>query len=115
MRAFGAPVVFDATHSVQLPSGLGNRSSGERYYVPALARAAVGAGIDGLFMEVHPDPDHALSDGPQSLRPAEFAVHFHLHPDVQVSLARDNRSALIRGPSNRGWRFRSDAASTQPV
>jgi 2-dehydro-3-deoxyphosphooctonate aldolase (KDO 8-P synthase) len=68
MRQLGYPVIYDATHSVQLPSGLGNRSSGERYYVPALARAAVAAGIDGLFMEVHPDPDHALSDGPNMLR-----------------------------------------------
>jgi len=68
MRQLGYPVIYDATHSVQLPSGLGNRSSGERYYVPALARAAVAAGIDGLFMEVHPDPDRALSDGPNMLR-----------------------------------------------
>ena len=74
MREFGYPVVFDATHSVQLPGGEGNRSGGERKYVPALARAAVAAGIDALFMEIHENPDRAfkdgrpLSDGPNMLR-----------------------------------------------
>jgi 2-dehydro-3-deoxyphosphooctonate aldolase (KDO 8-P synthase) len=63
----GYPVVFDATHSLQLPGGLGNASGGERRYIPALARAAVAVGIDALFMEVHEDPDRALSDGPNSL------------------------------------------------
>lgn len=67
MREFGCPVIFDATHSVQLPGGLGNRSGGQREFVPALARAAVAVGIDGLFFETHPDPDKALSDGPNSL------------------------------------------------
>ena len=67
MRELGYPVVFDATHSLQLPGGLGNASGGERKYIPALARAGVAAGIDALFMEVHEDPDHALSDGPNSL------------------------------------------------
>jgi 2-dehydro-3-deoxyphosphooctonate aldolase (KDO 8-P synthase) len=67
MRELGYPVVFDATHSVQLPGGLGQASGGERKFVPALARAAVAVGIDGLFMEVHEDPDHALSDGPTSV------------------------------------------------
>jgi 2-dehydro-3-deoxyphosphooctonate aldolase (KDO 8-P synthase) len=61
------PVIFDATHSVQLPGGAGNASSGERKYVAPLARAAVAAGVDGLFLEIHPDPDRALSDGPNSL------------------------------------------------
>ncbi|MBI3597750.1 MAG: 3-deoxy-8-phosphooctulonate synthase [Nitrospirae bacterium] len=64
MQRFGYPVVFDATHSVQLPGGAGKSSSGQREFVSPLARAAVAAGCDGLFMEVHPDPDHALSDGP---------------------------------------------------
>ena len=64
MRKFGHPVVFDATHSVQLPGGAGKTSSGQREFVPTLARAAVAAGCDGLFLEVHPDPDHAPSDGP---------------------------------------------------
>lgn len=67
MRELGYPVVFDATHSLQLPGGLGNASGGERKYIPALARAGVAAGIDALFMEVHEDPDRALSDGPNSL------------------------------------------------
>jgi len=64
MRSLGYPVVFDATHSVQLPGGAGNASGGQREFVAPLARAAVAAGCDGLFMEVHPDPDHAPSDGP---------------------------------------------------
>ena len=70
MQATGAPVVFDATHSVQLPGGGpgGAASSGQREMIPTLARAAVAAGCDALFLEVHPDPDRALSDGPNSLR-----------------------------------------------
>src|SRR5918999_4968821 len=66
MRATGCPVVFDATHSVQLPGGKGSASGGQREFVPVLARAAVGAGVAGLFMETHPDPDKALSDGPNA-------------------------------------------------
>jgi 2-dehydro-3-deoxyphosphooctonate aldolase (KDO 8-P synthase) len=66
MRETDCPVVFDATHSVQLPGGQGDRSGGQREFVPVLARAAVGAGIAGLFLETHPDPDQALSDGPNS-------------------------------------------------
>jgi len=66
MRRTGCPVVFDATHSVQLPGGQGNRSGGAREQIPVLARAAVGAGVSGLFMETHPDPDAALCDGPNS-------------------------------------------------
>ncbi len=68
MRETGAPVVFDATHSVQQPGGLGGATGGNREYVPGLARAAVAVGVAALFMEVHPDPDRALSDGPNSLR-----------------------------------------------
>jgi 2-dehydro-3-deoxyphosphooctonate aldolase (KDO 8-P synthase) len=67
LRGMGYPVIFDATHSVQLPGGAGNASGGDRRMVPCLARAAVAAGVDGLFFEVHPDPDHALCDGPNSL------------------------------------------------
>lgn len=67
LREIGYPVIFDATHSVQLPGGAGNASGGDRRMVPCLARAAVAAGIDGLFFEVHPDPDSALCDGPNSL------------------------------------------------
>ena len=66
MRECGVPVVFDATHSVQLPGGRGDRSGGQREFVPVLARAATAAGISGLFMETHPDPDKALSDGPNA-------------------------------------------------
>ena len=66
MRETGCPVVFDATHSVQLPGGQGDSSGGQREFVPVLARAAVAAGISGLFVETHPDPAHALSDGPNS-------------------------------------------------
>jgi 2-dehydro-3-deoxyphosphooctonate aldolase (KDO 8-P synthase) len=66
MRDTGAPVVFDATHSVQLPGGQGSASGGQREYVPVLARAAVAAGVSGLFMETHPDPARALSDGPNA-------------------------------------------------
>ena len=66
MRALGVPVIFDATHSVQLPGGQGSCSGGERHHVPTLARAAAGAGADGIFMECHPDPDKALCDGPNS-------------------------------------------------
>jgi 2-dehydro-3-deoxyphosphooctonate aldolase (KDO 8-P synthase) len=68
MRSFGVPVVFDATHSVQLPGGAGTASSGQREFVPHLARAAVATGCDALFMEIHPDPDRAPSDGPNMLR-----------------------------------------------
>jgi 2-dehydro-3-deoxyphosphooctonate aldolase (KDO 8-P synthase) len=64
LRSFGYPVVFDATHSVQLPGGGGTKSSGQREFVEPLASAAAGAGVDGFFMEVHPNPDEALSDGP---------------------------------------------------
>jgi 2-dehydro-3-deoxyphosphooctonate aldolase (KDO 8-P synthase) len=68
MRSFDVPVVFDATHSVQLPGGAGTASAGQREFVPYLARAAVATGCDALFMEIHPDPDHAPSDGPNMLR-----------------------------------------------
>ena len=67
MRAMGYPVIFDATHSVQLPGGAGTASGGQRDMVPYLARAAVAAGVDGIFMEVHPDPEKALCDGANSL------------------------------------------------
>ena len=66
MRDTGCPVVFDATHSVQLPGGQGDKSGGQREFVPVLARAAVAAGVSGLFMETHPDPENAKSDGPNA-------------------------------------------------
>ncbi len=67
MRGFDCPVIFDATHSVQLPGGAGGSSSGQREYIAPLTRAAAAVGIDGLFMEVHPDPEKALCDGPNSI------------------------------------------------
>jgi 2-dehydro-3-deoxyphosphooctonate aldolase (KDO 8-P synthase) len=81
LRATGYPVVFDATHSVQLPGGAGSASGGDRRMVPGLARAAVAAGVDGLFFEVHPDPDRALCDGPNSLALAEL-------PELLATLKR---------------------------
>ena len=67
LRETGCPVVFDATHSVQMPGGMGAASGGQREFVPVLARAAVGAGVSGVFMETHPHPDEALSDGPNAV------------------------------------------------
>jgi len=67
MKATGFPVIFDATHSVQLPGGIGKSSGGQREFAPILAQAAVAAGADGIFLEVHPDPDRSLCDGPNSL------------------------------------------------
>ena len=67
MRSFGYPVIFDGTHSVQIPGGAGTKSSGNREYVEPLVRAAVGVGVDGLFLEVHDNPEEALSDGPNML------------------------------------------------
>jgi 2-dehydro-3-deoxyphosphooctonate aldolase (KDO 8-P synthase) len=72
MRSTGQPVIFDATHSVQTPGALGDRTGGDRSMVPVLARAAVAAGVDGVFLETHPDPDHAPSDGPNMLPLAEL-------------------------------------------
>ncbi|MBN1613702.1 MAG: 3-deoxy-8-phosphooctulonate synthase [Deltaproteobacteria bacterium] len=84
LREMGYPVIFDATHSVQLPGGAGASSGGQRDMVPTLARAAVAAGVDGLFMEVHPDPDHALCDGPNSLSLNDL-------PDLLAMLKRIDR------------------------
>ncbi len=67
MKSFGTKVIFDATHSVQLPGGMGNKSGGQREFVPYLSRAAAGCGVDGFFMEIHPEPDKALCDGPNMI------------------------------------------------
>lgn len=88
MRSFGCPVIFDATHSVQLPGGAGGSSAGQREFIPPLARAAVAAGIDGIFMEIHPEPAKALCDGPNSWPLAEaeqllrqlLAIHAVVNP-----------------------------------
>jgi len=81
LRSFGCPVVFDATHSVQLPGGAGAASSGQREFVAPLARAAVAVGVDGLFLEVHPDPDRAPSDGPNM-------IHLEALPPLLETLRR---------------------------
>ena len=73
MRELGCAVVFDATHAVQRPGGLGHASGGDRRFAPLLARAAAAVGVDGVFMEVHPDPDNAMSDGPNMIPLAEIA------------------------------------------
>ncbi len=73
LRGFGFPVVFDATHSVQMPGGGGDKSSGQREFAPVLARCAIAAGADAIFVETHPDPDHALSDGPNMVPLSEMA------------------------------------------
>ncbi|MBI3548333.1 MAG: 3-deoxy-8-phosphooctulonate synthase [Elusimicrobia bacterium] len=73
MKRYGYPVVYDATHSVQLPGALGNATGGEREFAPPLARAAAAVGVSGIFLETHPNPDHALSDGPNSLRLSDVA------------------------------------------
>jgi 2-dehydro-3-deoxyphosphooctonate aldolase (KDO 8-P synthase) len=72
MKALGAPAIFDATHSVQLPGAAGGKSGGRREFVPPLAKAALAAGADGLFIETHPDPAHAISDGPNQIPTAEM-------------------------------------------
>ena len=68
MKEFGYPVIYDATHSVQMPGGLGDKSGGERRFIPYLSAAAIACGADGIFMEVHEDPDNALSDGPNMIK-----------------------------------------------
>ena len=88
MRELGYPVVFDATHSLQLPGGLGHASGGERKYISHLARAAVAAGVDVLFMEVHEDPDHALSDGPNSLALADFEGLLRVVKEIDAIVGR---------------------------
>lgn len=90
MRGFGYPVVFDATHSVQLPGGRGGASGGDRRFIPTLARSAVAAGCDALFMEVHPEPEEALCDGPNQWPLGE------LKPLLEKLLAIDR---LARPPS----------------
>jgi 2-dehydro-3-deoxyphosphooctonate aldolase (KDO 8-P synthase) len=74
MKSFGFPVVFDATHSVQLPGGGGDKSSGQREFAPVLARAALASGANGIFIETHPQPARALSDGPNMILLAEMAT-----------------------------------------
>ena len=89
MRELGYPVVFDATHSLQLPGGLGKASGGERKYIGPLARAGVAVGIDALFMEVHENPDQALSDGPNSLPLGEFEGVLRIVKEIDGILKRE--------------------------
>jgi len=89
MRELGYPVVFDATHSLQLPGGLGKSSGGERKYIVPLARAGVAVGIVALFMEVHENPDQALSDGPNSLPLAEFEGVLRIVKEIDGILKRE--------------------------
>jgi 2-dehydro-3-deoxyphosphooctonate aldolase (KDO 8-P synthase) len=92
MKSFGYPVIYDATHSVQLPGALGHASGGERQYIFPLARAATALGLAGLFMEVHPRPEKALSDGPNTVRLAEF-------PHMLKALMKID--ALVKGDDTR--------------
>lgn len=93
MKKFGYPVVFDATHSVQKPGGKGNTTGGNREYIEPLAKAAIAAGADALFFEVHPDPDNALSDGPNMVKLDDFErllehiikVHDAVHSELLLS------------------------------
>lgn len=90
MRETACPVVFDATHSVQLPGGLGNKSGGQRQFIPALARAAVAVGIAGLFMETHPEPDKALSDGPNAWPLGQIRELLQTLKSIDAQVKADN-------------------------
>lgn len=92
MKRFGFPVIFDATHSVQLPGGSGSRSGGQRGFVEYLARAAVAAGADGVFLEVHPDPDSALCDGPNSIPLDQFGPLISLLKEIYTLVNQKARS-----------------------
>lgn len=88
MRSTGCPVVFDATHSVQLPGGKGSASGGQREFIPVLARAATAAGVSGLFMETHPDPERALSDGPNAMPLADMRALLEVLVTIDRSVKR---------------------------
>ena len=93
MRETGCPVVFDATHSVQLPGGQGDRSGGQREFVPVLARAAVAVGVAGLFMETHPDPAKAMSDGPNAWPLPQMAVLLEQVVELDALVKRKGMTA----------------------
>ena len=109
MRETGCPVVFDATHSVQMPGGKGASSGGQREFVPVLARAAVGAGVSGVFMETHPDPDEALSDGPN-------AVPLHEMEGLLETLLAIDRAVKpsLGGPAEAPRTARGEALGAAP-
>jgi len=94
MRSFGYPVIFDVTHSLQLPGGMGKSSGGQREFAEPLARAAVAVGVDGLFMEVHPEPEKALCDGPNMIRLDEVETILKNMKTIDESV-RNLRSSLI--------------------
>jgi len=96
MRGFGYPVVFDATHSVQLPAGQGHASGGDRRFIAPLARAAVAAGVDGIFLEVHPDPDRAKCDGPNSLALAELTEILSVLLEIHATIAKRHEAGGMR-------------------
>lgn len=98
MKKFGTPVIFDATHSVQQPGGMGETSGGQREFAPVLARAAIASGADGLFIETHPDPDNALSDGPNMI-PLVAMPALLRHLDALFKLVNDpsNTVKAIQG------------------
>jgi 2-dehydro-3-deoxyphosphooctonate aldolase (KDO 8-P synthase) len=93
MRETGCPVVFDATHSVQLPGGQGDRSGGQREFVPVLARAAVAVGVSGLFMETHPDPAKAMSDGPNAWPLPQMAALLEQLVELDALIKRKGMAA----------------------
>ena len=93
MAGFGAPVVFDATHSVQQPGGQGDKSGGDRAMVPYLARAAVAAGVAAVFMEVHQDPDHAPSDGPNMIKLKDFPALLEQLVEIDAIVKRNRFSS----------------------
>jgi 2-dehydro-3-deoxyphosphooctonate aldolase (KDO 8-P synthase) len=93
MRGFGAPVVFDVTHSLQLPGGLGHATGGQSEYIEPLARAGVACGVDAVFMEVHDTPERALSDGPNALPLARLAALLEMLRDIHTLVRRD---ALVK-------------------
>jgi len=94
MRAFGYPVIFDASHSVQLPGAGEGRSAGQRELAEPLARAAVAAGVDGVFMEVHPDPDQALCDGPNMLSTKRFSMLLGILKEIDNVVKKEEEEAL---------------------
>lgn len=106
MRRLGFPVVFDATHSVQMPGGMGTASGGERQYIPALARAAVAAGVDGVFLEVHPTPEKALSDGATQLHirnlPPLLKVLRAIEAAVRTAVEEEEFDSGLRTPGMTG-------------
>src|SRR6266699_2532432 len=92
----GCSVIFDATHSVQMPGGLGPRTGGDRRMIPYLARAAVAAGCDGVFLETHPRPDEALSDGPNTLALADFPTFVRTLLALRAALDRASHTETAR-------------------